>query len=443
MTRPVFPRRAVAALFLERQHLAAPRTRTLSPARLTRFVEDVGALQLDSINVVDRAHHLTLFSRFGPYDRAKLHRLVYRRRLLFDYWAHAASLVPIGHLGPWRRAMLDYQRRNRSWGAWLQKNRKVLEMVRKTIADSGPLGSADFEHRRPPGAGAGWWNWKPTTHALDYLWMSGATLIADRVHFNKRFDLAERVLPAIATIEPPGTETFRRWHITRSLHAMGAATETDLRMYLTFPRFGPGERRRLLASMIARGEVIEIDLADETRHARPGSRPAAPKPARGSARWLVLAADLEALERAGRRRRPSRGTTLLSPFDSFLWHRERVKRLFGYDYTIEVYVPGHKRVHGYYSLPILHDGQLIGRLDPKTHREEKRLELRHVHFEPWFAAGAEPPAARWGGLDQAGAIAGVGEAVRALACFVGAEHIDLGRVTPSRLAPELRRTLTA
>src|SRR5439155_382725 len=116
-------------------------------------------------------------------------------------------------------------------------------------------------------------------------------------------------------------------------------------------------------------------------------------------RWLALTRDLAALSRAGRAPVPSLGTTLLSPFDSLLWHRERVARLFGFDYRIEVYTPGPKRVHGYYTLPILHHGQLIGRLDAKAHRAERRLEVRHVHFEPWFAAAETPPRG-WDRVDQ-------------------------------------------
>jgi uncharacterized protein len=441
---PIVTRRAVAALFLERQHLTAPRRRSLSPARLTRFVEDAGGLQLDTINVIDRAHHLTLFSRFGPYDRTRLARLVYRRRLLFEYWAHAACMVPITHLAPWRRAMLDYQRRNRAWGAWLKHNRRVIAEVERAIRESGPLGSADFENRRPRGAGAGWWNWKPATHALDYLWMSGVTLVDSRVHFQKRFALAERVLPQLEGLTPPDTAAFRRWHLRRSLHAMGAATETDLRMYLTFPRIEAGDRRRLIREALADGEVVEVVVMDDATRgngaggargdARRGTKTRAP-------RWLALADDLPALARAGRRRTAARGTTLLSPFDSLLWHRDRVKRLFGFDYTIEVYVPGPKRVHGYYSLPIFHDGQLIGRVDAKTHREERRLEVKHVHFEPWFADHAAPPVVRWGEFDHAAATTGLGDAVRALAVFVGAERIELRRVTPARMAAEVRRAL--
>ena len=423
MAASLLPRRAVAALFLARQHLARPRTRRLTASSLVGFVEDVGGLQIDSINVVERGHHLTLWSRFGPYDRAAVERIAYRRRLLFEYWAHAACLVPASHYPAWRRAMLDYSVRNRAWGAWLKTNRRVLRAVEDAIAEGGPLGSADFEHRRAPGSSGGWWNWKPAAHALDYLWMSGRTLVHSRSHFRKSFDLCERVMPGAAASEPLTQEAFRRWHLRQSLRALGAASETDLRMYLTFPRLAAAERRQVLRAALEAGEVVEVEVEDE----------------RG--RHFALAEDLPALAAAGRRRRPAAGTTLLSPFDSFLWHRDRTRRLFGFDYTLEVYTPGHRRVHGYYSLPIFHDGQLVGRLDPKAHRAERRLEVRAVHFEPWFAKGDAPPAASWGAIDPDAALTGVGEALRSLATFVGAEHVTLGRVTPAALAPALRRAV--
>jgi hypothetical protein len=420
MTLPVFSRRAVAALFLARQHLDRPRGRRLTARSLVAFVEDVGGLQLDSINVVERGHHLTLWSRFGPYDRSVVDRIAYRRRLLFEYWAHGACLVPTSHFPAWRRAMLDYSLRSRAWGGWLQRNRRVLRTVEEAITATGPMGSADFEHRRVPGAAAGWWSWKPTTHALDYLWMSGRTLVHSRAHFQKRFDLAERAMPEAAAAEPLTAPAYRRWHLRQSLHAMAAASEADLRLYLTFPRTAAIERRLALRAAVDAGEVVEVEVEGE----------------RG--RWLALTEDLPALAAARSRRRASAGTTLLSPFDSFLWHRDRTRRLFGYDYTLEVYTPGHKRVHGYYSLPILHDGQLIGRLDPKTHRAEKRLEVKAVHFEPWFARGLPPPAAAWGRVDRDEALAGVGEALRSLASFVGAVEVTVGRVSPGRLAAALR-----
>ena len=418
MPGPSIPLRAVTALFLQRQHLARPRALTLTAHRLARFVEDVGGLQLDSINVLERAHYLTVWSRFGPYDRAWLDRIVYRRRLLFEYWAHAACLVPTTMLPWWRRAMFDYRLRHTGWSRWLRRNAKVLDRVKAAVLANGPMAQGDFEGRRPAGA-AGWWSWRPVQHALHYLWMTGALAVHSRQHFQKRFDLLERAIPAALGGAAVSSEDFQRWHIERSLHAMGAATELDLTHYLTFPRLGPGPRRAALRAMIEGGEVTALEI-----EGRPG-------------RWLALTRDLPALARARRAPTPSRGTTLLSPFDSLLWYRDRVARLFGFDYRIEVYTPGHKRVHGYYTLPILHHGHLIGRVDAKSHRAEGRLEIRHVHFEPWFASGQKPPT---GGarLDQDEALDGLRDAFASLGTFVGAGKVVLRRVTPSRL----RRALT-
>ena len=421
MPRRRVPLRAVAALFLQRQHLARPHATALTAKRLGRFVEDVGGLQLDSINVLDRAHYLTVWSRFGPYDRARLDRLVYRRRLLFEYWAHAACLVPTSMLPWWRRAMLDYRSRHTGWSGWLRRNAKVLSTVQAAVQANGPMGNADFEGRRPAGGG-GWWSWRPVQHALHHLWMTGALTIHSRQHFQKRYDLLERALPDAHGIEPVSSEEFQRWHLTRSLHAMGAATELDLARYLTFPRFKPGARRAALRGLLERGDVTEIAIEGTPGH------------------WLALTSDLPALTRAGRTATPSLGTTLLSPFDSLLWHRDRVARLFGFDYRIEVYTPGPKRVHGYYTLPILHHGHLIGRVDAKSHRAERRLEVRHVHFEPWFAAAQAAPTGRER-LDQDEALAGVIEALSSLAAFASADDMQISRVTPRRLRPPLARLL--
>ena len=423
MPRRPIPPRAVSALFLQRQHLAAPRAAPLTAKRLGRFVADVGGIQMDSINVLDRAHYLTVWSRFGPYDRARLDRLVYRRRLLSEYWAHAACLVPTATLPWWRRAMLDYRVRHTGWSDWLRRNPKMLEHVKAAVSANGPMGSADFEGRRPSGRG-GWWSWRPVQHALHYLWMTGALTIHSRRHFHKRFDLLERAIPVVRDGLTVSAEEFQRWHLDRSLHAMGAATEPDLGGYMTFPRFRPGARRAALGAMIERGEVTEVEVE--------GS----------NARWLALTRDLPALARGSRAPSSSRGTTLLAPFDSLLWYRDRITRLFGFDYRIEVYTPGHQRVHGYYTLPILHHGHLIGRVDAKAHRVERRLEVRHVHFEPWFATPATPP----GGtarLDQDEAIGGLTEALRSLSAFVGGDEIALRRVTPHRLRAPLARALRA
>jgi uncharacterized protein YcaQ len=419
MPRTPVPPRAVRALFLQRQHLAEPRVAALTAPRLRRFAEDVGGIQMDSINVLERAHYLTLWSRFGPYERTRLDRLVYDRRLLFEYWAHAACLVPTTTLGWWRRAMLDYRVRHTGWSDWLRRNGRVVARVKAAVLANGPMGNADFEGRRPSGGG-GWWSWKPVQHALHYLWMTGVLTIHSRRHFHKRFDLLERALPGSVGAEPASREAFARWHVERSLHAMGAATDADLVGYLTFPRFAPGARRAALRAMLEAGEVTELAVEGST------------------VRWLALTRDLPALVRAGRAAAPSRGTTLLAPFDSLLWYRGRVTRLFGFDYRIEVYTPGPKRVHGYYTLPILHDGHLIGRVDAKTHRSQRQLEVRHVHFEPWFAAGVPSPVIGEH-VDEKHALEGVGEALGSLATFVGADTVVVRRVTPSRL----RRGVTA
>jgi uncharacterized protein YcaQ len=421
MPRPALPLHAVSALFLQRQHLARPRASALTARRLGRFVEDVGGLQMDSINVLERAHYLTVWSRFGPYDRARLDRLVYHRRLLFEYWAHAACLVPASMLPWWRRAMLDYRTQHTGWSDWLRRNAKVLIRVQAAVHANGPMANADFEGRRPAGGG-GWWSWRPVQHALHYLWMTGTLTVHSRRHFQKRFDLLERALPGVLDLETISPEEFQRWHLERSLHAMGAATEADLSRYLTFPRFLPSARRAALRAMLERDEVAELEVEGS-----PG-------------RWLALTRDLPTLARAGRAPSPSRGTTLLSPFDSLLWYRDRVTRLFGFDYRIEVYTPSPKRVHGYYTLPLLHHGHLIGRLDAKTHRADRRLEIRHAHFEPWFAATKTPPT-RGDHVDQDEALAGLGEALGSLATFVGADEVALKRVTPFRLRAPLARAL--
>ena len=409
---PTFPPRAVADLFIDRQQLDRPRGRRLTAANLVRLAEATGGIQLDSINVVERAHLLTLWSRFGAFDRRTLDRLVYDRHVLFEYWAHAACLVSTRDLAAWRRAMLDYSIKHRGWSDWLQHNRRVVRAVEAAIAARGPLASADFADSRRERGTSGWWNWKPAAHALDYLWMTGRVLVHSRNGFQKRYDVAERVLPQVATVEPLTADDFRRWHLATSLRAMGAATEMDLRLYLTFPRFGASERRRLLDGALARRDVVEIAVEGD------------------GARWFVLAADLRALERTASRRTPNLGATFLSPFDSFLWHRGRTLRLFGFDYRIEVYTPAGKRRFGYYTLPILCDGRLVGRVDVKHHRAERRLELRHVAFEPALP-DAEP------------VVAGTAESARSLAALLADADVSIDRVTPSRLAAPLRRALVA
>ncbi|MCX5796407.1 MAG: winged helix DNA-binding domain-containing protein [Elusimicrobia bacterium] len=395
---------AVRRLFLKRQHLDRPLQGPLNAKRLQAFVEDTGGLQLDSINVIERAHYLSVWSRFGAYDKAALDRLAYEDRLLYEYWAHAACLVPRAHLPAWRRAMLDYRTRHTGWSSWLKANGKMLREVESVVADKGPVTAAVFTAGQRTKKSTGWWDWMPGDHALHFLWMTGKVAVHSRPHFRKRYDLSERVVD-LSAVEPLSAEEFHKWHVRQSLHAMGAATAKDLGAYLSFPRFSLKDRRGALRAMLESGEVSAVavkGLAGE---------------------WFALREDLPALQEPG----PAvKGTTLLCPFDSFLWHRQRTLDLFGFDYKIEVYVPAAKRRHGYYCLPILHDGRLIGRLDAKNSRQDGRLLVPAVHFEEGFPGGD-------------GALAGLAKAFGSLEKFVGAGEISVGRVFPAALADEVRR----
>jgi hypothetical protein len=321
--------------------------------------------------------------------------------------------------------MLDYEPRHTGYASWLRTHAPTVRAVEDAIRARGPLGNADFAHDGPKGGRGGWWDWRPAAHALDLLWKSGVLAVHSRRHFQRRLDLAERVLAEAATVVPLDGQAFRRWHLCQSLHALGAATEADLTGYLTFPRLGAAERRRALRALVDDGEVVPVGVE-------------------GGGRWLALAADLPALTRAAASRRPAgAGTTLLSPFDSLLWHRDRVVRLFGFDYRIEVYTPGPRRVHGYYTLPLLHAGRLVGRVDLKHDRAAGRLELRHASFEPWLGAGEPPPPDGQAPLDVDAVLAGLAAALDSLATFVGARAIRVARATPAVLTRPLARAVAA
>lgn len=425
MSTPKASRRAVAALFLERQWLDRPRGRRLTARTLPEFVSRTCGLQIDSVNVLDRAHHVTLWSRFGPYDRVRLEKLIYGKRLLFEYLTHVACFVATRDLPLHRAVMDDTPRRFDVWYKdWHKKNTVLIEKVAQAVAERGPLGNADFERPKHMGKGGGWWSWKPATHALDYLMKAGRIAVHSRVHFHKRYAAFERVIDRAMTNGASMTyPAALRERMLRSLSAMGVASFDDLRMYWTWPRWEAVEQRKELRRLVDEGLVSEVVVEGERQP------------------WFARTEDLPALERAHRRRMPSRGTTLLSPFDSFLWHRERVHRLWRFFYRIEIYVPGHMRQHGYYSLPLFHDGHLLGRVDLKTDRVKGALQAKHVHWEPWFAAGKPAPGVHWGTLDRDQVFAGLGDALRSLATHVGVERVELSRVSPGKLRAPVVRAL--
>ncbi len=406
------PRRAVAALFLERQLLDRPRARRLTPSSLRALAESTGGIQLDSINVLERAHYLTLWSRFGPFERERADKLVYSRRVLFEYWAHCACWVPRSHLPAWKHVMAEQEQLRPRFARWAREHPQAVTEVRERLRAHGHRSERHYKGNKT--SGGGWWDWKPAAEAFQYLWFCGEALVRRRVNFEKIYDLPGRVLPEFDATPTLGREEFWRWHIQQSLRGMGVAHESDLTMYLSNPMRRPGFAP-VLRAMLREGSLVEVNVEGLP-------------PVRGTRKWVMGPQDQAALLAAGRRRRPSRGTTFLSPFDSFLWHRERVSRLFDFDYKIEVYVPAPQRLHGYYSLPLLHEGQLVGRMDAKLHRAESVLEARRLTLEgdaaKLFSKSAPP------GAGDA-LLAGLVEALGSLRDHLGATRIRCLRVEPA------------
>jgi uncharacterized protein YcaQ len=358
---------AVRRLWFERQGLSVPRGASeLSKRDFVRHLERTGGLQLDTISVVERAHYLTLWSRFGPYDRARVDRWVYDDRMAYEYWGHEASILPISHLPLGLRRMRGFpsaRTRKAAWWKHYDVPGAVKRHVLQRLREEGALESSAFE-RRPgerdrPGPGWAMPLPKQAKRALQLLWLQGRVAVRTRRHFRRVYDLAERVYPEV----PPATiaEYEDSWlHI--GLSGNGIASERHLVHYVSAPGLQAAERRRVIARSLKQGRIREVEV-------RGRSDP-----------FYALPADLD---RLGKLPEP-RGTTLLGPFDSLLWQRARAEDLLGFRYRVEIYVPPARREFGYYVLPILHDGRLVGRLDPKLHRERGLLEIKRLRLEPDF-----------------------------------------------------------
>jgi uncharacterized protein len=390
-------------IVLAAQGLAAPATgrQAGGPAALRAALERLGAIQIDSINVVARNHELVLAARAGAHDPAAFDRLVYRRRAGFEYWGHAASFLPMGHY----RLFLPRMRRMAAttrgwWGDVRRRHADLYAPVLDRIRAEGPLAASAF--RDPAGRRRGtWWDWAPAKHVLEDLFDQGMVLVHDRVRFERRYDLAERVLPAGLDTSEPATAEAALALTVLAAGALGVGTAADLADYFRLP---PEEARPALAEAAAAGLLEEVAVAG-------WAKPAYLLPGR----------------RAPRRR--DHPPVLLSPFDSLIWSRERTRRLFGFDYRLEVYVPAAKRMYGYYTMPVLHGGQLVARVDPKHDRATGRLLLRALHLED-------------GGVPAEAVVATAVAATR-LAAHLGAERVEAGDGMPARLARELRAALRA
>lgn len=383
-------RATVVKLWLERQGLTRPRARRLTRATFVDHLESCGALQLDSVNAVERAHYLTLWSRFGAYQRQTVDRWIYEDRLAYEYWGHEASLLPRSHLPLGRRRMRRFPPPSWAASSWWQQfdtplasRRRVLRRLRH----EGPLESADFARRadeKPMGDGA--WLPKEDKRSLKMLWHTGRIAIRDRRHFRCVYDLAERVLPASPVAS---TRDYHDSWLLAGLRGNGIASSRHLTHYFTAPNLNAAERRRIIARNLAAKRIVRVRVSDL------------------AGEFFALPEHLDRLEQLPE----PEGTGFICPFDSLLWQRQRAADLLDFDYKIEIYVPAAKRRYGYYVLPILHDGRLVGRLDPKLHREQQRLEIRSLHLESGFTGGAR--------FER-----GLEATLESLATFLGAKILD-------------------
>jgi len=349
---PLARRIALAA-----QGFGAARPAKPAPAHLRRTVERLNLHQIDSVNVLARAHYLPAFSRLGCYDRTDLDRLAWgpkRQRRLFEYWAHEASLLPfdLQPLLRWRMAQAD--RGEAGWGRmrlYATERRAEAMALLDRIRGEGPLATSDFESHKGQ---SGWWEWSDTKRALEWLfWAGHITTATRRGSFERVYDLTERVIPAdvLARATPSDAEAHRSL-IERAAAALGIATDAELRDYF---RQSPEDARPAIQSLAEEGVLIPVAV--------PGWRHA----------WL---------HHDARRPRRIEAQALLAPFDPLVWERGRTERLFGFRYRIEIYVPAEKRQYGYYVLPFLLGDRLVARVDLKADRQAKRLIVRSVHLEP-------------------------------------------------------------
>lgn len=345
-------------LALAAQGFGAPRPGQVNQGHLRRTVERLGLHQIDSVNVLVRAHYLPAFSRLGAYDLRPFDRAAWgrkRERRLFEYWAHEASLLPFEFqpLLRWRMARAD--RGEVGWGslrAYAGERRPEAEAILARIRTEGPLAASDFQEGKGNG---GWWGWGDTKRALEWLfWAGHITTATRRASFERVYDLTERAIPpAILALPTPEEADAKRALVAQAGRALGIATESDLRDYF---RLDPVSARTAIAELIEERVLAPIAVDGWAR----------PAYVHRDARWP----------------RRIKGQALLAPFDPLVWHRGRAERLFGFRYRIEIYTPAEKRTHGYYVLPFLLDDRLVARVDLKADRRNRRLLVQAVTLEP-------------------------------------------------------------
>ena len=372
---------------------------------LKRMVDRIGLLQIDSVNVLARAHYLPLFARLGDYPVELLQQAAwptrFSKRTLTETWAHEASLIPVQTepLLRWRREELA----NGKWSSarrLLDKHPGLIRDVLALVTDSGPITAGEVERQLENGRGeGGWWGWSDTKVACEYLFATGVISTAGRSSFARSYDLTERVLPAAITAMPtPDVEDAKRALVAISAAAHGIGTVADVADYFRLP---VAQTKKALLELEEEGVVEAVTV--------PGWR------------------DVAYLHHAARIPRKVSGAALLCPFDPLIWFRRRTERLFDFHYRIEIYTPAEKRVFGYYVFPLLISDVLVGRFDLKADRTAGELLVQSAWLEPGVRAFDVVEAAavelrrmsRWLGLDSV-RVVGRGDFAPALAAELAA-----------------------
>ncbi|WP_430645739.1 winged helix-turn-helix domain-containing protein [Agromyces sp. GXS1127] len=395
---PALARRiALAAQGFGRPVPATPGTR-----QLAGVVDRLGLLQIDSVNVFERSHYLPAFSRVGRYDRDLLDRMAWGRRgRLVEYWAHQAAFIPreLWPLFEFRRA--EYRREGSSeWGGWLSENRELATWLRAELAENGPMPASAIEHdaneRRGP-----WWGWSDAKRTLEWMFRTGEVVCVERRRFERVYALPEQALEPRLLEHGPAEPDAVRVLVERAASALGIATAADLADYW---RMRQAQVRPAIADLVDAGGLVPVEVPGWGNSGRPALA------------WV---------HRDARRPRRIEGVALLSPFDPVVWFRPRTERLFDFHYRIEIYTPEPMRKFGYYSLPVLVDDRVVGRVDLKSDRKPGVLRVQSAWAEPDAPADLAErlvpvlrEAAAWQGLDDV-VVAGRGDLSPAIRSALG------------------------
>ena len=334
--------------FLDPAH-ARPTLRTV-----LRTVDRTMVLQIDSVNVLQRAHYMPVYSRVGPYDVDLLHRATERApRRLVEYWAHVAAFMPVDLWPAMRHRMDHYRDQGHAWMG-LPERKELVASLKAEIAERGPSTSRDLDDGLPRTKQHWGWNWSETKKALEYLFLAGELAVAGRTtQFERLYDLPERVVPR-EHLEAP-TPSLEEAHLELVRRAAVAHGVSSLRSLADYFRMGVADTRAAVGRLVEGGELLPVRVEG----------------------WRAPAY----LHRDARLPRRVHARALLSPFDPLVWERDRTESLFGFRYRIEIYVPEPQRVHGYYVLPFLLGDRLVARVDLKSDRATGTLRVRGTHTE--------------------------------------------------------------